>query len=123
MNIITGERIYDRRTNENLNQEELGKMISVSKSTISRWERGETAPRKNHLIRLANVLHTTVEYLIGESNNPRRPLTKKNLNSINEELFPLSKREQDIIGMLLELKQPERDVIFQIIEMYSTKKK
>jgi len=49
----------------NLSQEELGKLIGVSKVSISNWERGIKFPSTDNLIMLSKTLNTSLDYLIG----------------------------------------------------------
>lgn len=111
---LIGERIYDRRTANNLTQEELAEKLQIAKSTISRWERGEICPSKKHLIRLTHYLKTSLDYLVGDSDSPRVPFSPSDLPEID---FPLSKKDQKIIGMLLELSPSDKEVVYKIIEL------
>lgn len=40
------ERIGRERSSERISQEELGAMLGVEGMTVSRWERGESVPRR-----------------------------------------------------------------------------
>lgn len=69
--ISTGKRIKELRIEKRLTQKELGKQVNVSAQVISNWERGYT-PNINHddLIRLADALETSVNYLLCRTNDP-----------------------------------------------------
>ncbi len=65
MNI--GENILLQRKKLNMSQEDLGNLIYVSRQTISMWEKGQTVPTLDNLIRLGEVFSVTVdEILYGE---------------------------------------------------------
>ncbi|MUK89116.1 helix-turn-helix domain-containing protein [Ornithinibacillus sp. L9] len=55
-----------------LSQEELGKKINSTKSTISNYENEYSTPSNDVLRDLANVLDTTTDYLLGRSDAPNR---------------------------------------------------
>ncbi|MEI7219086.1 helix-turn-helix domain-containing protein [Pectobacterium carotovorum] len=57
-------RIREARKGLKLSGQELGKMIGVSKSTVSQWENGSTFPRGENLTRLCKALRTTPEWIL-----------------------------------------------------------
>ncbi len=59
------ERIKKQRKAAKLRQNELADILGVSTKTLQRWEYGERSPRAAELTRLAEVLNTTVSYLMG----------------------------------------------------------
>ncbi|CAK3443785.1 XRE family transcriptional regulator [Vibrio lentus] len=58
-----GERIKTLRLNRGLPQKELAKLVNVSSTAISQWERGETEPRAKYLPKLCQALNTTIDWL------------------------------------------------------------
>ena len=79
--------------------ERIGKIVGVDKSTMSKYERGEVQPSQEVLKRLAEVLKTTTDFLLGLTNNPNPsplPLLKEWLLAFDKEEFQdLSKDELD----------------------------
>ena len=67
-----GERIKLAREKKGLKQEKLGELIGAHTVTISRWERGINQPNSDTLSRIAHVLETSVAYLTGETDDPKR---------------------------------------------------
>ena len=65
-----GERITAAREAKGLTMEELGQMIGVGKSAISRWESDKRVPRIEHLFRLSVALDVDVNHLIGSRKAP-----------------------------------------------------
>jgi transcriptional regulator with XRE-family HTH domain len=62
-----GKRIKKCRENCNLSQEQLAAIMEkAGKATISNWETGRNEPTLTEFKKLAEVLKTTVSYLIGE---------------------------------------------------------
>lgn len=47
--------IIQIRARLNLSQDELGKMVGVSYSTINRWENNKAVPSKKHICILENI--------------------------------------------------------------------
>ena len=65
------ERIKKRRREKNLTQQELAELVGISPMTERRWEWSERVPRVDELIKLAEVLNTTTDYLLkGEPFEP-----------------------------------------------------
>lgn len=65
-----GATIAPLRNNKNMTQADLGERIGVSFQAVSKWERGETLPDVSILPSLADVLDTTIDYILrrGEPN-------------------------------------------------------
>lgn len=59
------KRIKEKRLEQHLTQEELGKQLNVSKVSVCHWEKGIKRPSSKNLIQLSKVLNTPLEYLIG----------------------------------------------------------
>ncbi|RPE03018.1 helix-turn-helix domain-containing protein [Candidatus Pantoea deserta] len=60
----TGERIRRRRKALNLTQKAVAEKISVSHVAISQWEKEETLPRGENLLRLAEALGCAPAWLV-----------------------------------------------------------
>ena len=61
------KRLVKLRKEKKLSQTELSKQLSTSVSVISRYERDEMIPSIDTAKRLANILETTVGYLLSEN--------------------------------------------------------
>lgn len=66
----TAERLKDLREKYNFSQHGLAKRLDVAPSLISAYERGERMPSPAKLIQLADLYHTTTDYLLCRSNEP-----------------------------------------------------
>lgn len=62
-----GATIARLRAGKNMTQAELGERVGVSFQAVSKWERGEALPDVALLPDLADVLETTVDYLLRAS--------------------------------------------------------
>ena len=58
-----GERIIELRNKKEISQGALAQILGVSRQAISKWENDQSSPDTLHLIKLADILDTEVEYL------------------------------------------------------------
>ena len=65
-----GDRIRDLRTKLRMSQTELGDKVNTDGSVISRWETNRAKVSQGYIVKLANALDTTTDYLLGETDNP-----------------------------------------------------
>ena len=59
-----GEQISVLRKAKGLTQNELGERLGISFQAVSKWERGETLPDITILPDLANILETTIDFIL-----------------------------------------------------------
>lgn len=103
-----GARIAEARTNAEMSREALGLHLGVRADTISRWERGKSSPRPNHLDRVAGVLGVSLSWLVmGWGEAP----SDEELDEVREELTTVRQSLQDALAavdrMERRLGQPE----------------
>ena len=65
-------RIRDLREDRDMNQTELAKMLGMSQTGYSKYETGENDIPTALLIRLARFYDTSIDYLLGETDDRRR---------------------------------------------------
>ncbi|MEG0178165.1 MAG: helix-turn-helix transcriptional regulator [Oscillospiraceae bacterium] len=65
-------RIRDLRQDRDLTQTELANIIGMSQTGYSKYETGENDIPTGVLIQLAKYYSTSVDYILGLTNNPRR---------------------------------------------------
>jgi len=63
--MFLGKRIKEMRKKANMSQEELGKILGVSKVSVCHWEKDVKKPSSKNLIELSKILNAPLEYLIG----------------------------------------------------------
>ena len=63
------KRLKELRQKFGLTQSELAAKISSTKSSISHWEKGDWEPDYETLIKLANILNCSTDYLIENDSN------------------------------------------------------
>lgn len=61
------KRLKELRTKKDISQEELGLIISLSKSTISLYESGKREPDYETLKKLADYFGCSTDYLLGKT--------------------------------------------------------
>lgn len=71
-----GQRLRMLRTEKNMTQEELGKLMNVGKASVSLYEKNERTPDQQTLMKTADYFDVSVDYLLGRSNE--RTLGKSN---------------------------------------------
>lgn len=59
-----GNQIALLRKSKGMTQSDLGERLGVSFQAVSKWERGETLPDTAILVDLANVLETSVDFIL-----------------------------------------------------------
>lgn len=68
---LTGKRIRQARLMAELSQKEFAQSVGVDASTVWRWEKENRPPSSEVIAKIAEVLGTSVAYLLGETNNPK----------------------------------------------------
>lgn len=84
-----GKKLRECREAKNFSQAELARQISSHHSIVGKYERDEVKPTIDVVKKLAEVLDTTVGYLLGETEDRellKDPSMLKRLNDINK--FP-----------------------------------
>lgn len=64
-----GSRIKELRTEKRMTQAELGRVIGVTKVSISGYENNTRQPDNSILLKLAGYFNVSTDYLLGKSNN------------------------------------------------------
>ena len=77
-----GSKIVILRKDKNWSQVELAKEISASREIISRYERNESQPSIEMIIKMANAFGVTIDYLAGQSENAS--FDKETVERIND---------------------------------------
>lgn len=66
------KRLRDLREDKDMNQTELARIIGMSQTGYSKYETGENDIPTAILIKLARFYDTSIDYLLGETDNPKR---------------------------------------------------
>jgi transcriptional regulator with XRE-family HTH domain len=94
-----GNRIQELRKQAGLSQTDLAGKIDLSKSQMIRYENKGVQPPADILNKLADVLNTTVDYLINGNSNEKAQATLKNTELLQRfrEVETLPEREQAVL--------------------------
>ena len=61
------ERLKELRKQAHLTQVELAKRLGIGQSSYADWERGKKKPTQENLVKIAQVLSVSIDYLVGNS--------------------------------------------------------
>uniref|UniRef100_UPI002F3F1563 orotidine-5'-phosphate decarboxylase n=1 Tax=Anaerosporobacter sp. TaxID=1872529 RepID=UPI002F3F1563 len=104
------QRICELRIQLGYTQEFLGHLVGCDRRNISRYESGLREPDKETLVRLANVLHTTTDYLLNLSDVPHK--SKTPWDSLHRDefrgLYPQEVEKLARAAMLLKSKRRQK---------------
>ena len=65
-------RIRDLREDHDLTQKQIAQLLGMSQTGYSKYETGENDIPTSVLIKLARFYNTSIDYLLGETENPKR---------------------------------------------------
>jgi len=105
------KRLKALRRQKNFSQTELGKIVGVHYTHIGRYERGLSIPKSGTLIRLAEALGVTTDYLI---------------EGKTDEVAKAKLEDKDLLQMFKEIEKLQEDdkmVVKKFLDAFLTKKK
>ena len=62
---IFGKRLREVRKSKKLTQQQIADEIGVNRGSYSNWEKGKREPSFENLIKLADLLEVTLDWLFG----------------------------------------------------------
>ena len=66
------QRIRDLREDHDFTQTQVAKLLNMSQTGYSKYETGENDIPTHVLIALSKIYHTSIDYLLGQTNDPER---------------------------------------------------
>lgn len=60
------ERLKELRTEKNMSQAALAKIIGVSQKAIDYWERGINEPKASYIVALSKFFEVSCDFLLGQ---------------------------------------------------------
>ena len=66
------KRLRDLREDKDMNQTQIAKILGMSQTGYSKYETGENDIPTAILIALSRFYNTSIDYLLGETDNPKR---------------------------------------------------
>lgn len=88
--MMFGENLKAMRKAKGYTQEELAIKLNVVRQTVSKWEKGLSVPDADLLLKLADVLDTTVSVLLGGTVSEGEEGTEK--DAIAQQLAKISEQ-------------------------------
>ena len=77
-----GEKLQKLRAREGLSQDALAELLDVSRQAVSKWERDETMPETEKVVRISNSFHVTTDYLLKDE--PEQPEERQRRREFGE---------------------------------------
>lgn len=100
-------RLKELRREARISQQRLADHLNISQQSINKYENHDVEPDLDLLMRMADFFHTTVDYLIGYSDNPALPVSEA-----------LSREEAALISDYRSLSGDEKKSILLVIKNY-----
>lgn len=93
-----GENLKTLRKNKGITQEELAARLNIVRQTISKWEKGQSVPDAEMLVKLAEIFEVPVSQLLGSRIEPdaQPDALAEQLARINEQLVIKNRRAKRI---------------------------
>lgn len=108
MRKTTGQIIKDLRKNAHLTQEQLGEILGVQKSIISKYERDDVVNLKRETIKkLADYFKVRPSYILGLTDEP----------------IELSEEEKEMVVKFRNADDTVKEAIYVLLGIYKQKKK
>ncbi len=112
LNMTLKDKLYKLRRDKGYSQEELAEKLDVSRQAVSKWERGESSPDTNNLIRIAKLYDIPVDELAGcirgDASLPLESAAGKTSSGISLKK-PACAENMGIAGDFISLSVPEDD--------------
>lgn len=86
------DRLKAVRVKSGHTQESLAELLQTDKRAISRWESGTFTPNTETLVRIAQILNVSADYLLGLSDNPAPQVRVDNLTEEEREVLIAMRR-------------------------------
>lgn len=68
-----GEKLQDLRRRAGMSQDNLAERLDVSRQAVSKWERDETMPETEKLVRIAQLFGASLDELLLDREPPKEP--------------------------------------------------
>ncbi|WP_353654982.1 helix-turn-helix transcriptional regulator [Clostridium sp. CCUG 7971] len=97
------ENLKKLRKEKNLSQEQLAKMLNVSRQAVSKWESGKTYPDIDNLILLRDIFNITLDDLIINESKIKDEETIEINDLPNNNYIEFDENEEDELSVNLML--------------------
>jgi transcriptional regulator with XRE-family HTH domain len=87
------QRLRESREKLGIAQQELARLCSFGLNQINRYERGVQEPSVPALIKIANILGVSLDYLVGMTDDSQGQTTSSDLNVYEREILETFRHE------------------------------
>lgn len=111
-------RLRSARKMKNLSQEKLAELVGTTKATISNYENQYSSPPNDMLVKLADVLDVTTDWLLGRFSSTRRGFGRDHVTKATKKYLDLRilNSSEDLPEELrLELQPPV--LLYQVLQL------
>lgn len=105
-------RLLELRTERELSQRKMAKVLNISQGTYNNWENSNTQPSIEQLIQLAEFFGVSVDYLIGNTDEFGTVVSSR----------PLTREEDKILSLYNNLDEQSKSAVAVILENLSDNK-
>lgn len=107
-------RIRELRNNKGITQTELGKILSVQKAAVSKYELGLTTPSPEILKKMSEYFNVSIDYLLGNDRQTASPPAEKMPKDMKKYL-----EQSEVIfdGDVYHLDDEGREMVRQALKM------
>ncbi|MCA0455696.1 MAG: helix-turn-helix domain-containing protein [Chloroflexi bacterium] len=99
---MIGSRLAAARDKKGLSQAALAELVNTNSNQVSRWEIGENDPKSSFVVKLADALETSTDYLLGRTDNDAPPPPASSGSWLERRIMGLLKK-RDFVGIVNEL--------------------
>ena len=99
-----GDNLKTLRKNKGFSQEQLSLRLNVVRQTVSKWEKGLSVPDAEMLVKIAEVLGTSVNELLGEA------VAAKNEEGLSSVAMELQKLNELLAMQIAQKKQLAKNI-------------
>ena len=118
--MAVGEKIQAYRKALGISQEELGQRLLVSRQTISLWEKGQTMPTIDNLIRLKEIFGVSVDEILDIGNEADAGKTPSEPEPMPNEAYTVSFTKEELREIGKEIGKPlyRNAILFSAFFLY-----
>ena len=111
-----GDRISRARRYSNMNQKELCEKADINEATLSRYENGLREPKAATLLKLAEVLEVSTDYLLGITDIRNYKKLNEDVGKKVESIYESTKEMLNQDGLMLYGKPASKEDIDNILK-------
>lgn len=110
-----GERLAELRIKSGFTQKVIGEKVGVSKSAFANYESGERHPNFETIVKIADALNVSVDYLLGRTEQPFMAVAEERTATESFETALQNVRQGVIVGRYTLGGKPMNDFVKQVL--------